>query len=62
MELQKRNGHSVLYLGREQKSIRVPENTSRKVVALILADLPPRTHNRRAKSIAALQRAGIAAS
>ena len=62
MHLQKRNGHSVLYLSRETQSIRIPRDVLRKAVTSALAHLPPGTHNRRKLSIDALNRAGIKAS
>jgi len=62
MHLQKRNGHSVLYLSRETQSIRIPRDVPRKSVTSALAHLPPGTPDRRQRSIDALNRAGIKAS
>ena len=62
MEIQSRNGHSVLYLSRGTQAIRIPRGTPRKSVTAALADLPPGAHNRRRRSIEALNKAGIKAS
>ena len=38
MHLQKRNGHSVLYLSRETQSIRIPRDVPRKIDELPLTN------------------------
>jgi hypothetical protein len=62
MRIEKRKGHSVLYLSVGLQAIRIPENTDRKKVTAILSRISPGTPSRRNKSIEALNQAGIKAS
>jgi len=62
MEIQRRSGHDVLYLSTHGQAIRIPPGTPRERITLALKNLPPTSHDRRKRAIAALNLAGIAAT
>ena len=62
MEIQTRSGHYVLYLSTHGQAIRIPPGTPRERITLALKNLPPTSHDRRKRAIAALNLAGIAAT
>jgi len=61
-ELQRRGGHSVLYLSRGTQAIRVPADAKACDVSQAISGLPSGSYDRRRRAIDKLHAAGIVAS